>query len=134
MALADQTALLQGTASTGIPGLDHILRGGLPRDRVYLLEGDPGTGKTTAALQFLRQGVGQGESCIYVTLSESANEFNAVAASHGWTLEPVDRPPPSSESSPSMPLTTSVNDGAPSSSAATIRGKTFRPPVSMPTS
>ncbi len=90
MALADQTALLQGTASTGIPGLDHILRGGLPRDRVYLLEGDPGTGKTTAALQFLRQGVGQGESCIYVTLSESANELNAVAASHGWTLEGID--------------------------------------------
>src|SRR5687767_11482511 len=90
MAPADQTALLQGTASTGISGLDHILRGGLPRDRVYLLEGDPGTGKTTAALQFLRQGVGEGESCIYVTLSESANELNAVAASHGWALEGID--------------------------------------------
>ena len=90
MTLADQTALLQGTASTGITGLDHILRGGLPRDRVYLLEGDPGTGKTTAALQFLRQGVSQGESCIYVTLSENADELNAVAASHGWTLEGID--------------------------------------------
>ena len=90
MSLGDQAAAIQGTASTGIPGLDHILRGGLPRDRVYLLEGDPGTGKTTAALQFLRQGVGQGESCIYVTLSESANELNAVAASHGWTLEGID--------------------------------------------
>src|SRR5688572_3095086 len=70
MSLGDQAALLQGTASTGISGLDHILRGGLPRDRVYLLEGDPGTGKTTAALQFLREGVRVGESCVYVTLSE----------------------------------------------------------------
>jgi circadian clock protein KaiC len=90
MAFVDQTALLQGTASTGITGLDHILRGGLPRDRVYLLEGDPGTGKTTAALQFLREGVREGESCVYVTMSESANELNAVAASHGWTLEGID--------------------------------------------
>jgi circadian clock protein KaiC len=90
MALGDQTGLLQGTASTGISGLDHILSGGLPRDRVYLLEGDPGTGKTTAALQFLRQGVREGESCVYVTLSENANELNAVAASHGWTLDGID--------------------------------------------
>ncbi|HVH27504.1 MAG TPA: ATPase domain-containing protein [Vicinamibacterales bacterium] len=90
MSLGDQTALLQGTASTGITGLDHILRGGLPRDRVYLVEGDPGTGKTTAALQFLREGLREGESCVYVTLSESANELNAVAASHGWTLDGID--------------------------------------------
>ena len=53
MSLGEQITPTQGTASTGISGLDHILRGGLPRDRVYLLEGDPGTGKTTAALQFL---------------------------------------------------------------------------------
>ena len=90
MSPGDQSALLQGTASTGIAGLDHILRGGLPRDRVYLVEGDPGTGKTTAALQFLRQGVSEGESCIYVTLSENADELNAVAASHGWTLDGID--------------------------------------------
>ena len=90
MSPGDQAALLQGTASTGITGLDHILRGGLPRDRVYLVEGDPGTGKTTAALQFLREGVREGESCIYVTLSENADELNAVAASHGWTLEGID--------------------------------------------
>ena len=90
MSLADRSALLQGTASTGISGLDHILRGGLPRDRVYLLEGNPGTGKTTAALQFLLEGVREGESCIYVTLSENANELNAVAASHGWTLDGID--------------------------------------------
>ena len=90
MSLADRSALLQGTAATGISGLDHILRGGLPRDRVYLLEGNPGTGKTTAALQFLLEGVREGESCIYVTLSENANELNAVAASHGWTLDGID--------------------------------------------
>ena len=90
MAPGDQTVPLQGTASTGISGLDHILRGGLPRDRVYLLEGEPGTGKTTAALQFLREGVRGGESGVYVTMSESANELNAVAASHGWTLEGID--------------------------------------------
>jgi circadian clock protein KaiC len=78
------------TARTGIDGLDHILRGGLPRDRVYLLEGDPGTGKTTAALQFLLEGERTGETCVYVTLSESADELNAVAASHGWTLNGID--------------------------------------------
>ena len=90
MATSSERTLLEGTASTGITGLDHILRGGLPRDRVYLLEGDPGTGKTTAALQFLMEGRRLGESCVYVTLSESALELNAVAASHGWTLEGID--------------------------------------------
>jgi circadian clock protein KaiC len=78
------------TASTGITGLDHILRGGLPRDRVYLLEGDPGTGKTTAALQFLMQGVRNNESCVYVTMSENADELTAVAATHGWKLDGID--------------------------------------------
>ena len=90
MALGQERSLLEGTASTGIHGLDHILRGGLPRDRVYLLEGEPGTGKTTAALQFLMEGVRQGESTIYVTLSESAVELRAVAKSHGWTLDGID--------------------------------------------
>ena len=90
MAIDSERSLLEGTASTGIPGLDHILRGGLPRDRVYLLEGDPGTGKTTAALQFLMEGVRHGESCVYVTLSENAVELRAVAASHGWTLDGID--------------------------------------------
>ena len=90
MSLGDQTALVQGTAATGISGLDHILRGGLPRDRVYLLEGDPGTGKTTCALQFLMDGVRNNESCIYVTLSENADELRAVAGSHGWTLDGID--------------------------------------------
>lgn len=73
--------------STGIGGLDEILGGGLPAERVHLLEGDPGTGKTTLALQFLLDGVARGEKCLYVTLSETAHELRAVARSHGWTLD-----------------------------------------------
>ena len=91
MGIPDQSPPLPShTASTGIPGLDEILRGGLPRDRVYLLEGDPGTGKTTAALQFLLEGVRNGESCLYVTLSETGEELAAVAASHRWDLTGID--------------------------------------------
>src|SRR3954470_2073341 len=76
-----------GLAATGIAGLDHILGGGLPSDRVYLVEGDPGSGKTTLALQFLREGLQQGEKVLYVTLSETRAELAGVAASHGWDLE-----------------------------------------------
>jgi circadian clock protein KaiC len=90
MSIGHERSITPATASTGISGLDHILRGGLPRDRVYLLEGDPGTGKTTAALQFLMEGVRTNESCVYVTLSENADELTAVAASHGWKLDGID--------------------------------------------
>jgi circadian clock protein KaiC len=69
---------------TGIEGLDDILGGGLPQGHLYLVEGDPGTGKTTLALQFLLEGIKQGESVIYVTLSESKTELEEVARSHGW--------------------------------------------------
>src|ERR1700733_4550936 len=72
---------------TGISGLDDILHGGLPQGHLYLIEGDPGTGKTTLALQFLLAGVKQGESVIYVTLSESRKELEEVARSHGWSTE-----------------------------------------------
>ena len=75
-----------GRVSTGIPGLDNILNGGLPRGHLYLLEGDPGTGKTTVALQFLLSGLEKGEAGLYVTLSESKQELEGVAASHGWSL------------------------------------------------
>ena len=73
--------------STGNRGLDSILQGGLPADRLYLLEGAPGSGKTTLALQFLRSGVAQGERVLYITLSETKEELEGVAASHGWSLD-----------------------------------------------
>jgi circadian clock protein KaiC len=73
--------------STGIPGLDDILGGGLDADRIYLVEGRPGTGKTTLALHYLLEGVRCGETGLYVTLSESERELRVVAARHGWSLD-----------------------------------------------
>ncbi|WP_323140399.1 ATPase domain-containing protein [Massilia phyllosphaerae] len=75
--------------STGIDGLDDILRGGLTAQRVYLVEGSPGTGKTTLGLQFLRDGAARGERGLYITLSETADELIAVAASHGWDMDGI---------------------------------------------
>lgn len=74
-------------ASTGVPGLDEVLFGGLTPQRLYLVEGTPGTGKTTLALQFLIEGIRKGEPGLYVTLSETAEELRAVANSHGWSLD-----------------------------------------------
>jgi circadian clock protein KaiC len=74
---------------TGIPGLDEILGGGLPPHRLYVVEGDPGSGKTTLALQFLLEGARLGQKCLYITLSETAEELHDVAASHGWSLEGI---------------------------------------------
>ncbi len=74
---------------TGIAGLDDVLDGGFPANRLYLIEGDPGTGKTTLAMQFLMEGVQQGESVLYVTLSETEEELRANARSHGWSLAGV---------------------------------------------
>lgn len=76
-----------GRVSTGIKGLDGILRGGLPENRLYLIEGQPGTGKTTMGLQFLLQGEARGEKGLYITVSESRDELIAVGKSHGWDLE-----------------------------------------------
>src|SRR5919205_4330963 len=72
--------------STGIPGLDEVLAGGYSAHRLHLVEGAPGTGKTTLALQFLLEGVRQGETVLYGTLSETIEELQAVARSHGWDL------------------------------------------------
>lgn len=72
---------------TGIEGLDVLLDGGLPANRVHLIEGDPGTGKTTLALRFLLEGRRLGETCLYVTLSETSIELRGVARSHGWSLD-----------------------------------------------
>lgn len=74
---------------TGTVGLDDILSGGLPKGHLYLLEGDPGTGKTTLALQFLLAGIAEGEKGMYVTLSESKRELEQVARSHGWSTDPI---------------------------------------------
>ncbi len=76
--------------STGTEGLDVILNGGLTPGRIYLLEGAPGSGKTTLGLQYLRAGVAAGDRCLYVTLSETSEELAAVVASHGWTLDGID--------------------------------------------
>jgi circadian clock protein KaiC len=76
-------------AASGIVGLDDILGGGFPRKRMYLIEGDPGAGKTTLALQFLIEGARAGEPTVYVVLSETEEELRAVAGSHGWSLEGI---------------------------------------------
>jgi circadian clock protein KaiC len=77
-------------SSTGVPGLDDIMAGGLARGRVFLLEGSPGAGKTTIALQFLRTGAEAGEKVLYITLSETEDELRASATAHGWDLAGID--------------------------------------------
>lgn len=76
-------------ASTGTPGLDDILMGGLARSRLYLIEGVPGAGKTTLAMHFLLDGARRGEPVLYITLSETADELKTVADSHGWDITGV---------------------------------------------
>jgi circadian clock protein KaiC len=80
----------QNLARTGIPGLDNILAGGLTRNRLYLVDGDPGAGKTTVALHFLLEGAKLGEKTLYVTLAETVEELTAVAANHGWSLDGIE--------------------------------------------
>ncbi|MEP7313925.1 MAG: ATPase domain-containing protein [Pseudomonadota bacterium] len=75
---------------TGIPGLDQVLHGGFLPHRMYLLDGNPGAGKTTLAMQYLIEGVKAGERCLYVTLSETREELEIGARSHGWSLAGID--------------------------------------------
>lgn len=75
--------------ATGIEGFDRLIGGGLPRNCFYLLQGDPGSGKTTFALQFLLEGLRQGERAFYITLSETRAELEKVATSHAWSLERI---------------------------------------------
>ena len=77
-------------APLGVQGLDDITAGGLARGRLFLLEGSPGTGKTTIAMQFLMAGAAKGERALYITLSETDDELRASAESHGWSLEGID--------------------------------------------
>jgi circadian clock protein KaiC len=74
---------------TGIAGLDEILNGGFPSGHLFVIEGEPGTGKTTLGLQYLLEGARRGERTMYVTLSESKPELEGVARSHQWSLDPV---------------------------------------------
>jgi circadian clock protein KaiC len=87
MAKSDQPA--SALSATGTAGLDHILGGGFTPNRLYLIEGDPGAGKTTLALCYLLEGAKRGEPGLYVTLSETREEIEAVAQSHGWSLGDV---------------------------------------------
>src|SRR5579884_2366422 len=75
--------------SSGCPGLDDVLGGGFPRGHFYLLEGEPGTGKTTLALQYVADGLKNGERVLYVTLSESPSDLQSVAFSHGINIQGV---------------------------------------------
>lgn len=98
----------KGRLSTGITGLDDILGGGLDPDSLYLVEGRPGTGKTTLGLQFLLDGVRRGEKGLYITLSESERELRVVAARHGWSLDNVliyQLMPPEAKIAPDQELT-----------------------------
>lgn len=88
-ALSVQNSSTNSLLGSGIAALDEILRGGFTRDRLYLIEGSPGSGKTTLALQFLMEGVRRGESLVYITLSETAVELRAIAAAHGWSLDDI---------------------------------------------
>jgi circadian clock protein KaiC len=74
-------------SKTGVPGLDDVLNGGLIPHRLYLVDGDPGAGKTTLSLQFLLEGARAGEKCLYITLSETKEELTAGATSHDWSLD-----------------------------------------------
>jgi len=75
--------------ASGVEGLDDILAGGLPRNCFYLVQGDPGSGKTTLALQFLLEGLRRGEKVFYITLSETREELLKVARSHGWSIDKI---------------------------------------------
>ncbi len=82
--------MVPGRISTGMQWLDVILRGGIPERRVYLITGDPGTGKTTLSLQFLLEGVRNGETALFVTLAESREELEGVAVSHDWDISGIE--------------------------------------------
>jgi circadian clock protein KaiC len=84
------TSVTSTRISSGVPGLDRILDGGLSPNRLYLVEGSPGSGKTTLSMQFLLDGKARGERGLYITLSETSEELRAVAASHGWDISGID--------------------------------------------
>jgi circadian clock protein KaiC len=90
MTTKNERPAVQARPATGITGLDDVLSGGLARDRSFLLEGSPGTGKTTIAMQFLLTGAAAGERGLYVTMSETEDELRATATSHGWDIDGIE--------------------------------------------
>lgn len=88
--MTPSASIQEDVARTGIAGLDELLRGGLPKGHIFLIEGMPGSGKTTLALQFILEGVAVGERTLYVTLSESWRDLQLAARSHGWSLDGVE--------------------------------------------
>jgi circadian clock protein KaiC len=90
MSTGEAVPALSELAGSGIEGLDDVLIGGFQRNRLYLVEGEPGTGKTTLALQFLIEGAKHNEKCLYITLAETEDELRTGAASHGWDLGGID--------------------------------------------
>jgi circadian clock protein KaiC len=89
MAAIPNEADFPQVAATGVGGLDSVLRGGFPRDEMHMVQGVAGTGKTTLALHFLREGVRAGERCVYLTLSQSKLHLERIARSHGWKLDGI---------------------------------------------
>ena len=87
--MTDSSKQVDKRCETGIEGLNEILGGGFPSNCLYLVQGDPGSGKTTLALQFLLEGVRLGEKTLYITLSETKEELLKVARSHGWSLDAI---------------------------------------------
>ena len=86
----NSTGEMNSRCSTGVEGLDEILEGGFPEHHLYLIGGDTGVGKTTLALQFLLEGARLGEVALYITLSETREELQVVARSHGWELDLIE--------------------------------------------
>lgn len=87
--MLEEAQIAEGYCATGVSGLDEVLGAGLPCNCFYLIQGDPGSGKTTLALQFLLEGVRRGEQTLYITLSETKEELVKVARSHGWSLDAI---------------------------------------------
>ena len=86
------TAAEKQFVPTGVPGLDHVLMGGFLREGFYLVQGDPGSGKTTVALQYLLGRRKAGERCLYITLTESRRDLADACRSHGWDLDGLEVP------------------------------------------
>ena len=76
--------------ATGVPGLDHVLMGGFVRRGFYLVQGDPGSGKTTLALQYVNARLKAGERCLYVSLTETRGDLEHSCRSHGWSLDNIE--------------------------------------------